>query len=50
MTQRQFDHVEEALIDAMDVIIYAMKKGKATPEEVAALPEIATSLSELQKC
>ena len=50
MTQRQINHVEEALIEAMDVIVYALKKGKATPEEIVALPEIAFALNELQKC
>lgn len=49
MTERQMDHVEEKLISAIDDIVYAIKKRNATPEEVAALPEIAIALYKFRK-
>lgn len=49
MTNQQMDHVEEQLIGAIDAIVYAIKKRNATPEEVAALPEIAIALYKFRK-
>ena len=47
MTKRQWEHIEDQLISAMDDIVYAIKKRSATPEEVAALPEIALALEKI---
>lgn len=49
MTDRQMDHIEDQLISAIDIIVYAIKKRNATPEEVAALPEIAIALYKFRK-
>lgn len=49
MTEQQMDHTEDQLISAIDTIVYAIKKRNATPEEVAALPEIALALYQFRK-
>lgn len=49
MTEQQMDHTVEQLISAIDVIAYAIKKRNATPEEIAAFPEIALALYEFRK-
>lgn len=47
MTTKQIEHVEQQLISFIDAV---MEKGeRATPEEVAALPEIAFSLAKLHE-
>lgn len=47
MTTKQIEHVEEQLIKFIDTVLEKGKK--ATPAEIAALPEVALSLAKMHE-
>lgn len=47
MTTKQIEHVEQQLISFIDAVME--KRKRATPAEIAALPEIALALTKLHE-